>query len=55
LFFLDCKVAIDRKAQIKDRYKIEEERAGGMVQVVKHLPSKCEALSSKPQYCQINK
>jgi hypothetical protein len=25
-------------------------RAGGMSQVVEHLPSKCKALSSNPQY-----
>jgi hypothetical protein len=39
-------------AKIKTLSKITiAKRAGGMTQVIEHLPSKCKALSSKPQYC----
>jgi hypothetical protein len=35
--------------------KNKAKRTGGIAQVVEHLPSNCKALSSTPQYCQINK
>jgi hypothetical protein len=39
-----CTVALS----IKGHHKKFSEQAGGMAQVVKHLPSKCDALNSNP-------
>jgi hypothetical protein len=40
----------DPISKIPNIHKKKKKKAGGMAQVVDHLPSKCDALEFKPQY-----